>query len=63
MKIEVQFGKSKTQTQPVRMRSDAGKATAKSDHNDPRHECDNIYVGGGLCVCWRCGNETRLVES
>ena len=33
---------------------------AVSDGSDPRQECDNVYVGDGKCVCWRCGKETDL---
>jgi hypothetical protein len=37
--------------------------TAKSDGSDPWHECDNIYIGDGICVCWRCGKETPLAST
>lgn len=23
-------------------------------------DCDNVYIGDGKCICWRCGKETPL---
>ena len=25
-------------------------------------ECENIYIGDGKCICWKCGKETPLVS-
>jgi len=34
----------------------------KSETKKQVHECDNVYLGNGMCMCWKCGKETPLKQ-